>query len=78
MQEDEHVRMVSGTIAWCHRCGAYAEVKAKGLLTSCEGPPVKLPQGGGQYGQLQKFLAGKHPKTREQLPQMRCENRSEW
>ena len=73
-----HDIVMSGAITWCHTCGAYADAKAKGLNFVCKVPPSKLPQGGGPYGQLQKLLAGRRPKTQEQLPPMQRADGSEW
>ena len=63
LEGEEHVIVQSGTVSWCSRCGAYAESKARALTAKCNGPPTKQPKGGGRWGQLQKLLKGKHPKT---------------
>ena len=63
MQGEEHTIVQSGTVFWCYRCGAYAESKTRALGTNCKGPPAKHPKGGGRWGQLQKLIKGRHPKT---------------
>ena len=47
-----HDIVMSGAITWSHTCGAYADAKAKGFNFVRKGPPSKLPQGGGPYGQM--------------------------
>ena len=63
LQGEEHTVVRSGTVFWCNHCGAYAESKTRALGTKCSGPPAKHPKGGGRWGQLQKLVKGRHPKT---------------
>ena len=60
---DGHTAIQSGTVTWCSTCGSYDETKARALAEKCSGPPIKQPGGGGRWGQLQKLLRGRHPKT---------------
>ena len=75
---EQHVVVTSGVTVWGRKCVAYVESKAKWLLKTCLGTPVKLPCGGGAWGQLQKLLNGKCPKQGELMPQAINESGTVW
>ncbi len=58
----------SGDIIWCSVCGCYAEHKARGLTTFCEGKFEGIWKGGGRVAQLKSLKANLHPKTRVPIP----------
>ena len=62
-----HVLRMSGTVTWCGVCGAFAEARARRLLSSCNGPP--LVGAGGPRAQSVYLRASIHPVTHELLPQ---------
>ena len=64
----KHVRMKSGSVIWCSRCGVYADKKSKGLSSICEGRPPRQRHRGGMEGQLRKLRNNMHPKTLQWLP----------
>ena len=64
----KHVRMKSGNVIWCSRCGVYADKKSKGLSSICEGRPPRQRHRGGMEGQLRKLRNNIHPKTLQWLP----------
>ena len=59
----EHETVRSGTITWCGKCGAYAESRARMILTVCagrkHGPWQKAVD--GLRAQLNKLMCRKHP-----------------
>ena len=63
-----HQRMISGDVVWCRTCGCYADALARGLATACRGKPDGN-NSGGRVAQLKLLRAGRHPLTREMLPQ---------
>ena len=60
-----HLRMMSGDVIWCNRCGAYATWNAKGLAKPCPGPPKGV---WGRARQLRNLRANLHPMTGSCLP----------
>ena len=60
--------MISGDVVWCRVCGCYADALARGLATACRGKPDGNNTG-GRVAQLKLLRAGRHPLTRELLPQ---------
>ena len=62
-----HVLRVSGTVTWCGVCGAFAETRARRLLSSCNGPPRF--GAGGPRAQLLYLRVSIHPVTHKRLPQ---------
>ena len=63
-----HVRMKSGEVVWCSRCGVYADKTPKGLSNICEGTPPRQRHRGGMEGQLRKLRNNQHPKTLQWFP----------
>ena len=63
-----HQRMISGDVVWCRTCGCYADSMARGLATACKGKPGGS-NSGGRVAQLKLLRAGRHPVTKELLPQ---------
>ena len=61
----QHVLRKSGTVTWCGACGAFAESRARRLMTVCNG----APRVGGPKAQLLLLRASVHPVTKLQLPQ---------
>ena len=61
-------RMISGDVVWCRACGCYADAMARGLATACRGKPDGS-NSGGRFAQLKLLRAGRHPLTKELLPQ---------
>jgi hypothetical protein len=64
----DHVRVRSGEVIWCTRCGSYAESAAKGLTKRCMGRFQGNSVWGGLAGQLRKLMIGRHPVTGVTLP----------
>ena len=60
--------MISGDVVWCRTCGCYADAMARGLATACRGKPDGS-NSGGRVAQLKLLRAGRHPLTKERLPQ---------
>ena len=63
-----HQRMIAGDVVWCRTCGCYADAMARGLATACRGKPDGS-NSGGRVAQLKLLRAGRHPLTKELLPQ---------
>ena len=57
-----HVRVFSGDIVWCTKCGAYADNIAKGLARPCGGQPRVH-----SIRCLKALKRGKHPRTGAEL-----------
>ena len=62
-----HHRMLAGELVWCLRCGCYGEKRGKGLALACRGTPTNN-KGGGVAAQLRSLMAGKHPKSGDDMP----------
>ena len=68
LRHDSHRVIVAGSVAWCDRCGAYAETRGRGLARPCRGPVT----GGNRVGRplkdvqarLRALRAGRHPTTK--------------
>ena len=68
LRHDTHRIMVTGSVTWCDRCGAYAEIRGRGLARPCRG----IVNGGTRVGRplkdvqarLRALRAGKHPTTK--------------
>jgi hypothetical protein len=72
-----HVRVLSGELVWCMRCGSYATSVAKGLAKPCAGRYQGRWGSGGLAGQLKVLLSGRHPKTLDAIPPPLPESRSD-
>ena len=76
-----HDTVDSGPTLWCVKCGAYAEDKAVKLTGECRGRPKResgKSKWGGAWGQLNKLLNGKHPRTNEELPPPKRHDGTPW
>lgn len=62
-QSRGHLRMISGQVVWCDRCGAYGTHRGCGLAHPCPGPAV-MGSGGGKWQRLRLLRAGRHPKDK--------------
>ena len=58
-----HLRMMSGQVVWCDRCGAYGTHRGCGLAHPCPGAAV-MGSGGGKWQRLRLLREGWHPKDR--------------
>ena len=58
-----HLRMLSGQVVWCDRCGAYGTHRGCGLAHPCPGAAV-MGSGGGKWQRLRLLRQGRHPKDR--------------
>ena len=56
-----HERMLSGSVVWCDRCGAYGTHRGCGLAKPCPGPAT-MGAGGGKWQRLMILRNGRHPK----------------
>jgi hypothetical protein len=63
-----HQRVIACDVVWCRTCGCYADAMARGLATACRGKPDGS-NSGGRVAQLKLLRAGRHPLTKELLPQ---------
>ena len=71
LRHDTHRILVTGCVTWCDRCGAYAEIRGRGLARPCRGPVA----GGNRVGRLLKDVqarlralrAGRHPTSGVEL-----------
>ena len=71
LRHDTHRIIITGCITWCDRCGAYAEIRGRGLTRPCRG----TVSGGNRVGRplkdvqarLRALRAGKHPTTKADL-----------
>ena len=71
LRQDTHRMVVTGSITWCDRCGAYAETRGRGMARPCRGPVA----GGNRVGRLLKDVqarlralrAGRHPTSGVEL-----------
>ena len=59
-----HVRMLSGQVIWCDRCGAYGTHRGCGLARPCPGPAI-MGSGGGSWQRLSLLRRGYHPKDKK-------------
>ena len=67
LRHDTHRIVVTGSVTWCDRCGAYAEIRGRGLARPCRGSVA----GGNRVGRplkdvqarLRALRAGRHPTT---------------
>ena len=81
LRHDTHRIVVTGSVTWCDRCGAYAEIRGRGLARPCRGPVA----GGNRVGRLLKDVqarfralrAGKHPTSGVELESARPAHRSD-
>ena len=62
-----HLLFVSGAVTWCQACGAYGDVRLRGLLRACPGPIAGRSES-GRAAALRLLRSGRHPKTQEPLP----------
>ena len=71
LRHDTHRMVITGSITWCDRCGAYAETRGRGMARPCRGPVA----GGNRVGRplkdvqarLRALRAGRHPTTGVEL-----------
>ena len=75
---DGHTRVHSGDVVWCSTCGAYADKKAHGMQSTCEGAPTRGIHYGGMWGQLRKLMRRVHPKTGEIMQEHTNADGSPW
>jgi hypothetical protein len=61
-----HLRMLSGKVVWCDRCGAYGTHRGCGLAKACIGQAT-MGAGGGKWQRLRLLRSGRHPKSKEWL-----------
>ena len=54
-----HALLITGSVTWCRTCGAYADLRVRGLRGRCPGPPTG-PGGSGRTA-LRRLLEGRHP-----------------
>ena len=73
-----HLKLLSSNVLWCGTCGAYADTKARGMATPCKGAPKRGKHYGGAWGQLQKLLRGRHPRTGVALQSPTLEDGTPW
>ena len=57
------MRMMSGQVIWCDRCGAYGTHRGCGLARPCLGHAV-MGSGGGKWQRLLLLREGRHPKDK--------------
>ena len=58
-----HLRMMSGQVVWCDRCGAYGTHRGCGLAHPCPGRVV-MGAGGVKWQRLLLLREGRHPKDK--------------
>ena len=67
LRHDTHRIIVTGSVTWCDRCGAYAETRGRGLARPCRGPVTGGNKVGRQLKDVQARLrtlrAGRHPTS---------------
>ena len=67
LRHDTHRIVITGSVTWCDRCGAYAEIRGRGLARPCRGAIA----GGNRVGRplrsvqarLRALRAGRHPTS---------------
>ena len=64
---DGHTCVHVGEVVWCSTRGAYADKKAHGMQTLCNGAPQRGTHYGGMWGQLRKLMRIVHPETGEHM-----------
>ena len=74
-----HLRMMSGQVVWCDRCGAYGTHRGCGLAQPCPGHAT-MGAGGGKWQRLRLLRDGRHPKDKSwlgtPLPEASCSTAS--
>ena len=63
-QSRGHLRMLSGQVIWCDRCGACGNHRGCGLAQPCPGHAI-MGSGGGKWQRLLLLRSGRHPKDKQ-------------
>ena len=66
VQTQGHLRMISGHVVWCDRCGSYGTHRGCGLARPCPGHAT-MGAGGGKWQRLLLLREGRHPKDKTWL-----------
>ena len=64
-----HKMVRTGSVMWCHKCGAHAEARVGSALTK-ECKPILEGEKSGRASRRSLMLRGMHPITRMPMAQL--------